>query len=94
MVRLKLTPNDVFTLNLFYYKFLLDDLAESFGLTTMRVSSHQLADEVDAILDIGATNWWSMTAEFTLAVPNTGFREATGGSATWINSLLYTNFNF
>lgn len=94
MVRLKLTPNDLFTLNLFYYKFLLADLEESFGATTMRVGSHQLADEVDAILDIAATNWWSMTATFTLAVPNTGFREATGGSATWINSMLYTNFNF
>jgi hypothetical protein len=94
MVRLKLTPNDVFTLNLFYYKFLLANLEESFGTTPMRVSSHQLADEIDAILDIAATNWWSMTAELTLAVPNTGFREATGGNATWINSMLYTNFNF
>lgn len=94
MVRLKFTPNDVFTFNLFYYKFLLANLEQSFGPTTMRVSSHQLADEVDAILDIAATNWWSMTAEFTLAVPNNGFREATGGNATWINSMLYTNFNF
>jgi hypothetical protein len=94
MVRLKLTPNDVFTLNLFYYKFLLNNPEESFGPTPMRVSSHQLADEIDAILDIAATDWWSMTAEFTVAVPNAGFREATGGNATWINSMLYTNFNF
>jgi len=94
MVRLKLTPNDVFTLNLFYYKLLLNNRDESFGPTPMRVSSHQLADEVDAILDIAATNWWSMTVDLTLAVPNTGFREATGGNATWINSMLYTNFNF
>jgi len=94
MLRLKLAPNDVFTLNLFYYKFLLANLEESFGPTTMRVGSHQLADEVDAIVDIAVTNWWSMTAEFTLAVPNSGFREATGGNATWINSMLYTNFNF
>jgi hypothetical protein len=84
MVRLRFTPD----------KFLLADLEESFGPTPMRVSSHQLADEVDAILDIAATNWWSMTVDFTLAVPNTGFREATGGNATWINSMLYTNFNF
>lgn len=94
MVRLKLTPNDVLTLNLFYYKFLLADLEESFGATPMRVSSHKLADEVDTILDIAATNWWSMTVELTLAVPNSGFREATGGNATWINAMLYTNFNF
>ena len=94
MARLKLTPNDVFTLNLLYYKFLLADLEQSFGPTPMRVGSHQLADEVDVILDIVPTNWWSMTAAFTVAVPNAGFREATGGGATWINSMLYTNFNF
>ena len=94
MVRLKLTPNDIFTLNLFYYKFLLDNLDESFGPTPMRVSSHELADEVDAILDIALTHWWSMTAELTVAVPDAGFRQATGGSATWVNSVLYMNFNF
>ena len=94
MVRLKVAPNDMFTLNLFYYKFLLDNLEESFGPTPMRVDSHELADEVDAILDIAATNWWSMTVDFTLAVPDAGFREAAGGGATWISSMLYTNFNF
>jgi hypothetical protein len=94
MVRLRLVPNDLLTLNLFYYKFLLASLEESFGPTPMRVGRHRLADEIDAILDIAAANWWSMTVEFTLAVPNAGFREATGGSATWVNSMLYTNFNF
>ena len=93
-MRLKLAPNDVCTVNLFYYKFLLADREESFGATPMRVSIHQLADEVDTILDIAVTNWWSMTVELTLAVPNTGFREATGGNATWINAMLYTNLNF
>jgi hypothetical protein len=94
MVRLKATPNDSVTLHLIYFKFLLDNRNQSFGVQPSRVSSHQLADEVDAILDLTITNWWSMTAEFTMAVPNTGFREAVGGSATWINSMLYTNFNF
>jgi hypothetical protein len=77
-----------------HYKFLLNNLEETFGTTPMRVSSHQLADEIDAILDIAPTNWWSMTAEFTVAVPRTGFRQATGGNVTWTNSMLYTNFNF
>ncbi len=94
MVRLKLTPSEVFTLNFFYYKFLLNDLEQSFGPTPMRVSSHQLADEVDAIVAIAVTNWWSVTAELTVAIPDAGFREATGGSTTWINSVLYTNLNF
>jgi hypothetical protein len=94
MVRLKLAPDDVFTLNLFYYKFLLADLEQSFGATPMRVGSHSLADEVDVILDVAPTNWWSMTVDLTLAVPDAAFRESTGGDATWINAMLYTNFNF
>ena len=60
----------------------------------MHVGSHELADEVDTILDMAATNWWSMRLELALAVPNAGFRQATGGNATWISSMLYTNFNF
>jgi len=94
MVRLKLEPTDVVTLNLLYYKFLRPHLEETLGPRPTRVSSHQLADEVDAIVDIAAANWWSMTAEFAVAVPNTGIREATGGNATWLHAMLYTNFNF
>jgi hypothetical protein len=93
-VRLKLQPNDTLTLNLIYYKFLLDDRDQSFGVTPSRVSSNALADEVDMILDASLANWWSVTVELTLAVPDQGFREAVGGSSTWINSMLYTNFNF
>ena len=93
-VRLKLEPNDTLIVNLIYYKLLLDDREQSFGVTPSRVSSNALADEVDVILDASLANWWSVTAEFTLAVPNQGFREGVGGSSTWINSMLYTNFNF
>ncbi len=94
MVRLELTPADGLTLNLFYWKFLLDDRQQDFGPTPARVASHALADEVDVILDLTVTNWWSMTAAFTAAVPNDGFREATGGNDTWINSMLYVKLNF
>jgi hypothetical protein len=94
MMRLKLSPANAVTVHLLYFKFLLDNRNQAFGVQPRRVSSYQLADEVDAILDFTITNWWSMTAELTMAVPNTGFREAVGGSATWINSMLYTNFNF
>ena len=94
MVRLKLTPTEVLTLNLFYYKFLRPNLEERLGPRPTRVSSHQIADEFDTVLDIAPANWWSMTVEFAVAVPNDGIRQATGGNATWIHSMLYTNFNF
>jgi Alginate export len=93
-VRLKLQPNEVLTLNLIYYKFLLYEKNQEFGLTPSRVSSSSLADEMDMILDVSLTNWWSMTATFAFAVPNDGFREAVNGSATWLSGMLYTNFNF
>jgi hypothetical protein len=93
-VRLKLAPNEIVTLNLIYYKFLLYDQNQDFGVTPSHVTSSSLADEVDMILDVSPANWWSMTATFAIAVPNDGFREAVGGSATWLSGMLYTNFNF
>src|SRR5262249_14616923 len=73
-VRLTVEPNDVVTANLIYYKFLLDAKHQSFGLTPSRVD-RSLADEVDLIVDVAPTNWWSITATLTLANPNAGFRE-------------------
>ena len=92
-VRLLLKPNEILTLNLIYYKFLLDNRNQSFGLTPSRVS-RSLADEVDLIADVAVTNWWSLTATCSMANPNAGFREAVNGSATWINAYLYMNFTF
>jgi hypothetical protein len=93
-LRLKLQPNEVLTLNLIYYKFLLFNKDQDFGSTPSRVSSSSLADELDTILDVSLANWWSMTVTLGVAVPNAGFREAVDGSSTWISSMLYTNFNF
>jgi hypothetical protein len=92
-VRLKVKPNDVLTANLIYYHFSLDDADQSFGLTPSRVD-HNLADEVDLILDVALTNWWSITATFAAASPNKGFRQAVDGSKTWFNGYLYVSFNF
>src|SRR5262249_3603485 len=93
-VRLKLQPNDLLTLNLIYYKFLLYNDNQEFGVTPSRVSSSSLADEVDTILDVPLANWWTMTVTFAFAVPDEGFRKAVNGSSTWLSGMLYTNFNF
>lgn len=92
-VRLKVEPNDVVTANLIYYHFRLDDAAQDFGLTASSVD-HNLADEVDLILDVALSNWWSITATLSVASPNKGFRQAVDGSATWFNGYLSMNFNF
>jgi hypothetical protein len=93
-VRLKVKPNEILTFNLIYYKFLLDDKDQSFGLVPLRTNNNRLADEVDLILDVALTNWWSITTTLSVAVPNSAFREAVDGSATWVNGYVYMNFNF
>jgi len=51
-------------------------------------------NEVDLIVDVALTNWWSLSATCSVANPNQGFREAVNGSATWINGYLFMSFNF
>jgi hypothetical protein len=92
-VRLTLKPSDTLTVNLIYYKFLLDDNEQGFGTTPSKVSS-RLADEVDLIFDLAPANWWSVTAVVSVAIPNSGFRQAVGASSTTINGNLSMNFNF
>ena len=93
-VRMKLQPSDWLAVNLIYYRFLLDNRAQSFGLTPTTVRSHALADEVDLIFDVTMANWWSITATVAMANPNSAFIEAVDGHATWVNGYLYMTFNF
>jgi alginate export protein len=93
-VRLKMQPTSALALNLIYYRFLLNNRNQSFGLEPSAVSSRALADEVDLIADITMTNWWSITMTAAMANPNKGFTQAVHGSATWLTGYLYMNFNF
>ena len=92
-VRLQLKPNEILAINLIYYKFLLNNRNQDFGLTPSRVD-RSLADEVNLIFDVALTNWWSVTAACSMANPNKGFREAVNGSSTWINGYLFMSFTF
>jgi hypothetical protein len=94
LLRLELSPARALSLNLLYYKLLLSDREQSFGITPMRVASSALADEIDAIFQVAITSWWSATAELTVAIPDEGFREAVGGSETWLNAMIYTRLHF
>jgi CO/xanthine dehydrogenase Mo-binding subunit len=46
-VRMKLEPSDWLGVNLIYYRFLLNNRAQGFGVTPSTVSSRALADEVE-----------------------------------------------
>ena len=93
-VRLTMKPSETLTVNLIYYKFLLDDKEQGFGATPSEVGSSRLADEIDLIFDLTPTNWWSVTATVAVAIPNSGFRDAVDGDSTAVSGYLYLNFNF
>ena len=92
--RVKLQPRDWLAVNVIYYRFELDNQNQAFGLAPGPVSSHALADEFDLIFDVTMTNWWSITATVATAIPRRGFKDAVGGSSTWVNGYVYMNFNF
>jgi hypothetical protein len=93
-VRLKMVPSETVTANVIYYHFQLVNRNQGFGLTPGPVSSHSLADEVDLIVDLTLTNWWSITGTVAAANPNKAFTQAVGGHSTWVGAYLYMNFNF
>ena len=93
-VRLELQPSESVKFNLIYYKFLLNDRKQEFGVAPSKVCCHALADEFDVITDVSLANWWSITATLGVAVPNQGFEQAVNGTSTWVHAMLYTNFNF
>ena len=86
-------PNDVLTFNLIYYKFLLDDKDQSFGLVPARVN-HALADEVDLIARRGAHQLVVDHRDLLGGESELRLSQAVDGSATWVNGYLYMNFNF
>lgn len=94
MVRLALAPHADVQLFLIYFKFLLSDRYQTFGPVPRRVGSSALADEVDVILQVAPASWWSAVVQLDVAVPDDGFREAVGGSATWVNSMVYLRLHF
>ena len=93
-VRLKMTPNDLLTLNLIYYNFSFYNKNQSFGVSPTRVTSNDLGNELDTILDINLTNWWSMSVDLNFVVPGAGMTQAVQGHSTWIGGMIYENFNF
>jgi hypothetical protein len=91
--RVKAVPNDSITLNLIYYSFELQDPATQ-ALGSGTTQAKKIADEVDLIVDLTLTNWWTVSATCGLAVPGPAAKGATGGSAVWSQGMLYSNWTF
>lgn len=94
-VRLNLSPDDKLNLNVIYYHFLLDSRAQNLvSKSAGPLTSKNLADEVDLTADLSITNWWSMAITFSVNIPGTAAREISGGSQTWVQSCMWSNWQF
>lgn len=87
-VRLRLEPTDSLTVNLLYFRFLLDNPA-SFG-----TESDQFADEVNVILDYSWSDNLSFSVVGAWSQPDDGAEEFTGGDDDWLYGMLYTSISF
>jgi hypothetical protein len=58
------------------------------------LTSKNLADEVNLIVGFNLTNWWSMAVECAVDVPNLAARQISGGSQTWIQPAIWSDWTF
>jgi hypothetical protein len=86
MVRVNAKPLETVTVNVFYYKFTLDD-PQSFG-----VSSDDFGDEVDLTVDWQATDRIYVIAVLAQLNPGNGAEQWTGGSKDWKYGMLSVSF--
>jgi hypothetical protein len=87
MVSLNVKPTKSVSINLFYYKFLVDR-KESFGVT-----SNDFADEVDLAIDLIPNDnlWFSFVLAW--AKPDDAAKEYTGGKDDWVYGMFWAHFS-
>jgi hypothetical protein len=94
-VRLNLTIHDDISVNLIYYHFMLASLTQYLvAKPAAALTSKNLADEVNLIVGFNLTNWWSMAVECAVDVPNLAARQISGGSQTWIQPAIWSDWTF
>ena len=83
-------PVKALDMHLFYYHFNIDQpqsLADN-------VTAGNFADEIDLIADWQASERLSVSAVLAVAIPGKAARQFTGGSQTWLHSMLYASWAF
>jgi hypothetical protein len=94
-VRLEWLPRQDLTLNLIYYKFILTSTQQTIVAKPLNpVTSKDFADEIDLIADLTLASWWSLTASFATAIPDTAAKQMSGGTSTWLQGMLASTFTF
>ena len=88
MVRLSVDPSSSVHVNLFYYKFKLDN-ADGFG-----VQSSDFADEFDLTVDWTVNDSFAMSVVGAYAKPDDAAKEYTGGNDDWSYGMVYATYSF
>lgn len=92
-IRLTLRPASTVTLDLIYYHFMLDSRTQTLVPDAV-VTNSNLSDEVDMILTLNVTKWWTIAVTFAVSVPDQGGRQLFGGSQTWFQSAIWSGWAF
>ena len=90
LLALSVKPVKNLDMHLFYYHFEIDHprtLADN-------VTASDFADEIDLIADWQANEQLSISAVLAVAIPGEAARQFTGGSQTWLQSMVYMSWTF
>ena len=94
-VRAEFAPTESTTIDLLFYKFLLYSREQDLSVPPATpVSSKNLAEEVDLAFQYAPTPWWLIAATISAAIPERAATQITGGTQTWVQSMLTTSFTF
>jgi hypothetical protein len=88
--RVKATPSEKWTLNLFYYDFTLN---EPSGLDSV-VTSDDWGDEINFTADWAATDEWYIIGVLGVLLPGDAAEQWVGGDEDWLYSMLYVSYTF
>jgi hypothetical protein len=88
MFRAKVQPKDSVTLNLFYYRFGLDQPA-SFG-----VASDDWGDEINFTVEWEASDNLYIMGVIAALFPGNGAEQFTGGNDDWVHAMLYMMYSW
>ena len=88
MVQLSVHPTASIHINLFYYKFTLDE-ASSFG-----VQSTNFADEWNLVMDWTANDYFAVSLVGGYAKPDDAAKEAYGSNDDWSYGMAYLTYSF
>ena len=99
MVRLGAKPAEAWTVNLFYFAFVLDEFANEltprlFDPRIVDIEDKDLGHEVDLTVDWAMNDHLAWSFVVAAMFPGNGVEQATGGNSVWTHAMLYASLSF